>query len=190
MSHVDGRPLLHLPRGLPGCGKSTLARKLAATGAVHVELDAHRRRVWPACPRSWDPYTGPGLAVQVAFEAEIAELLAAGRDVVADRTNLHPEGIRRLQQLAPQARLVVHDLRGVPLGACIARDAARPWRERVGESEIRALAERWLGPHLPPGGPSGGARRPGEPSGSLGSLQPLPGPLRAHTGLPPVLALT
>ncbi|MEU6990315.1 AAA family ATPase [Streptomyces sp. NPDC046465] len=135
---------LHLPRGLPGSGKSTLARGLAAAGAVHVELDAHRRRVWPQCPSSWDPYTGPGLAVQIEFEAEVAEHLAAGRDVVADRTNLDGRGVARLRQLAPWARLVLHDLTPVPLGVCVRRDAVRPVGERVGEAGIRALWERWL----------------------------------------------
>lgn len=135
-------PALHLPRGLPASGKSTLARRLAATGAAHVALDAHRRRVWPDCPPSWDPYAGRGLAVQVAFEAEVAALLAAGRDVVADRTNLNGEGLRRLEALG--ARLVIHDLRGMPLADCLARDAARPPADRVGEDGIRALHRRWL----------------------------------------------
>lgn len=134
---------VHVPRGLPGSGKSTLSRLIAATtGAVHVELDAHRRRLWPACPPSWDPYRGPGLAVQEAFEAEVAGWLAAGRDVVADRTSLNPEGLRRLERLG--GRLVIHDLRGVRLADCLARDAARPRPQRVGPDGIRALHHRWL----------------------------------------------
>ncbi|MCZ4513510.1 AAA family ATPase, partial [Streptomyces sp. ActVer] len=135
-------PRLHAPRGLPGAGKSTLARRLAAAGAAHVELDVHRRRLWPDCPPSWDPYRGPGVAVQAAFEAEIAGWLAAGRDVVADRTNLHPRGLHRLERLG--ARLVIYDLRDVPLADCVARDAARPPRDRIGGDAIRALAGRWL----------------------------------------------
>jgi predicted kinase len=135
-------PALHLPRGLPASGKTTLARRLAAQGAAHVALDAHRRRVWPDCPPSWDPYSGRGLAVQAAFEAEVAGWLAAGRDVVADRTNLNGEGLRRLEALG--GRLVIHDLRHVRLADCLARDAARPPADRVGEDGIRALHRRWL----------------------------------------------
>jgi predicted kinase len=135
-------PALHLPRGLPASGKSTLARRLAAQGAAHVALDAHRRRVWPGCPPSWDPYSGRGLAVQQSFEAEVAGWLAAGRDVVADRTSLNPEGLRRLEALG--GRLVFHDLRGTPLADCLARDAARPPADRVGADGIRALHRRWL----------------------------------------------
>lgn len=143
MPPVDDRPALHLPRGLQGSGKTTLSRRIAeATGAAHVELDVHRRRIWPECPPSWDPFRGRGLAVQVSFEAEVAALLAAGRDVVADRTNLALEGIRRLEALG--ARLVFHDLRHVRLADCIDRDADRPPHARVGADPIRALAQRWL----------------------------------------------
>ena len=137
------KPAIHAPRGLPGSGKTELSRLIAAaTGAVHVELDAHRRRIWPNCPPSWDPYSGPGLIVQTSYEQEIAALLAAGRDVVADRTNLHPEGLRRIERLG--GRLVIHDLRRVPLADCLARDATRPHPQRVGPDGIRALNHRWL----------------------------------------------
>lgn len=135
-------PALHIPRGLPGAGKTTLARRLAAAGAVHVELDAHRRRLWPDCPPSWDPYRGRGMAVQAAFEAEVVGWLAAGRDVVADRTNLAVEGLRRLERLG--GRLMIHDLRGIPVADCLARDAARPGGERVGPDGIHALHHQWL----------------------------------------------
>lgn len=131
-------PRIHVIRGLPASGKTTLATRITA---VHVQLDTHRRRLWPDCPRSWDPYSGRGMPVQEAFEAEIAALLADGRDVVADRTNLATEGLRRLERLGP---LTVHDLRRVPVADCIARDACRPPGVRVGAAGIRALADRWL----------------------------------------------
>lgn len=134
--------VIHTPRGLPGSGKSTLARRITATGAVHVELDVIKRRVWPNVPTLYDPYSGPGLQVQEAFEAEIAAHLAAGRDVICDRTNLNPEGLRRLERLG--ARLVIHDLRGVRLADCIRRDAARPPHARIGAAGIRNLHRRWL----------------------------------------------
>ncbi|MCX5598376.1 ATP-binding protein [Streptomyces phaeochromogenes] len=136
------RPTIYAPRGLPGAGKSTLARRLAAAGAAHVELDVIKHRVWPDCPRLYDPYTGPGRAVQAAFEAEIAGWLAAGRDVVADRTSLNIRGLHRLERLG--ARLVIYDLRDVPVADCVARDAARPPRDRIGGDAIRAMAGRWL----------------------------------------------
>lgn len=141
------RPLLHAPRGLPGSGKSTLARRLAAaTGAAHVELDAIRRLLWPGAPPDWDPHAGLGLEVRAAFEAELAALLAAGRDVIADRGHVSATGWLRLQQLvAGRAEIVVHDLRSVPLAVCVARDALRPDETRVGGGHIRALHAAWVG---------------------------------------------
>lgn len=134
---------IHAPRGLPAAGKSTLARRLAAaTGAVHVELDVIKLRVWPDVPHIYDPYSWPGLAVQQAFEAEVSAHLAAGRDVIADRTNLNCEGLRRLERLG--GRLVIYDLRGARLADCVARDAARPPRTRIGVDGIRELHRRWL----------------------------------------------
>lgn len=136
-------PTIHAPRGLPAAGKSTLAHHLATrTGAVHVELDTHRHRIWPDCPPSWDPYHGRGLAVQRAFEEEITAHLAAGRDVIADRTNLAIEGLRRLERLG--GRLVIHDLRHIPLTDCLNRDANRPASQRVGPDGIHALHQRWI----------------------------------------------
>jgi len=141
------RPTFHAPMGLQGSGKTTLSRQLAAaTGAVHIDLDPIRRRVWPDCPASWDPHAGRGLVVQRAFEAAVVEQLASGRDVIVDRTNLDPRDIGRLRVIAPDARLIVHDLRHVPLELCIARDAARPRPQRVGEDGIRQLHQRWLAP--------------------------------------------
>lgn len=145
MSRVT--PRVHLPRGLPGSGKSTLARRLAAdTGAAHVELDGVRRTVWPSCPPSWDPYSGPGLDVQHAFEQAVLEVLASGRDVIADRTFLDPRAAHRLRRLAPDAEFVIHDLRHVPLATCIARDAGRPEDRQVGADGIRDLHRRWIAP--------------------------------------------
>jgi predicted kinase len=139
---ANPRPVAHVVRGLQGSGKTTLSRRLAALGAVHMELDVIRRAVWPGCPPSWEPYSGPGLRVQEAYEAAVAAELAAGRDVIVDRTNLNPEGLHRLEALG--GRLVIHDLRHVRLADCLARDAARPPADRVGEDGIRALHRRWL----------------------------------------------
>lgn len=148
MPRVDRRQVtIHAPRGLQASGKSTLSRRIAdATGAVHVDLDAIRRRVWPDCPPVWDPHSGPGLRVQAAFEADVAAVLASGRDVIVDRTNVDPCDLARLRVIAPHARLLIHDLTAVPLAACIARDAVRPDAAQVGEDGIRALYQRWIAP--------------------------------------------
>ncbi|MGW1744522.1 ATP-binding protein [Streptomyces sp. NPDC002092] len=159
LPRVDGRlATIHAPIGVQASGKTELSRLIAAaTGAVHVDLDAIRRRVWPDCPPVWDPHSGRGLRVQAAFEAAVLGQLAAGRDVIVDRTNVDPRDLARLRVIAPHARLLIHDLTAVPLAACVARDAARPDATRVGADGIRALHERWLAP-----------------SGRLGALQGAP----------------
>ncbi|MGW2721375.1 ATP-binding protein [Streptomyces sp. NPDC001492] len=148
MPRVDGRQAtIHAPMGVQASGKSTLSRLIAAeTGAVHVDLDDVRRRVWPDCPPVWDPHSGRGLRVQRVYEAEVAAVLAAGRDVIVDRTNVDPRDLARLRVIAPHARLLIHDLTAVPLATCIARDAARPDTTRVGADGIRDLHRRWLAP--------------------------------------------
>ena len=172
MSPGNPRPVAHVIRGLQASGKTTLSLLLAAQGAVHMPLDEVRRRVWPDCPPSWDPYSGPGLRVQEAYDAAVAGQLAAGRDVVIDRTNLNPEGLRRLERLG--ARLVIHDLRGVSLADCVARDAARPPSSRVGEVAIRASWDRWLAP-----GSGGRVKGPGGRCERLAGVEGPPGAAEA-----------
>lgn len=174
-------PRLHLPRGLPASGKSTLARQLAADGAVHVELDVFKRRLWPNVPTLYDPYTGRGLTVHLAWEAEVLKHLQAGRDVVADRTHLDPRAAARLRQLAPDARVVVHDLRHVDVETCIARDAARPDPlTRFGEAGIRAMWRQWIAPPVDDRPGFGPLVRPAlAPSGSPCSPQAAPGAFEA-----------
>lgn len=142
----DFIPVVHVIQGLQGAGKSTLARELAATsGAVHVELDAVRRRVWPDAPREWDPYRGRGLTVQRAFEDELLAWVLAGRDVISDRTNLTAVGRARLELLlAGAADIVEHSLLHVPVETCIARDAARSPETRVGADVITRTYWRYL----------------------------------------------
>jgi hypothetical protein len=134
-------PAIHLPRGLPASGKSTLARRLAApvppmspsTSTVAVCGRTARRR---------GTRIGPGAGGAGRVRGGGGRASGAGRDVVADRTSLNPEGLRRLEALG--GRLVIHDLRHVRLADCLARDAARPPADRVGEDGIRALHRRWL----------------------------------------------
>jgi len=125
-------PRLHLPRGLPGSGKSTVARRLASQAPV-----------------------------------------------VGDRTHLDPRAAARLRVLAPDARVVVHDLRHVDVETCIARDAARPDPlTRIGEDGIRAMWRRWIAPPVddrpgveplvrPATVPSGAPRSPQAASGAF-----------------------
>ena len=103
-----GRPWLFLMVGLPGAGKSTLARHVAAwlgPRGVHLESDRIRKILagWdPEKPLPREMYT-PELNRKtfVVMEDQAREALHAGRSVVADATFLravYREPFHRLAQ--------------------------------------------------------------------------------------------
>ncbi len=99
------RMKLTFMRGIPGCGKSTVARRLAENGYVRVNRDELRLMVGP-----YDNFTKEreALVSQMAEDA-VLRALRAGRDVVVDETNLDPG---------------THNKKGSPLGL-----AVRIWEE-------------------------------------------------------------
>lgn len=66
--------------------------------------------------------------------------------VIVDDTNLNPAHMSRLEEYAELvgAEFRVQDFTHVPLEICIGRDQARPVMQRVGETLIREMRERWL----------------------------------------------
>lgn len=113
---------LYVLTGLPGSGKSTHARDLAAaTGAVHVAMD--------------DEVAARGLslvdyeerfALQPEVEARIPRLLAAGESVIAEFGSWAREERDRLRLLAAEsgARTELHFV-DAPLELCRERILAR-----------------------------------------------------------------
>ncbi len=133
-------PILWAARGLPGSGKTTWARSL---GLPVVGRDRVRR--WLR-PDGDFPHGAPAHEdlVTLAHTAMLTALLDAGMSVVCDDTNLHPEHLRVLDEVAALtgAQLRIHDLTHVPLGVCIARDAAR--KPSVGEEVIHRMHRQLL----------------------------------------------
>lgn len=128
---------LTITQGLPGCGKTTWARTQPGVRMGRDGLRATMRAPWPHGDASAE------LQCTIAQHAAIRALLTAGHDVIADDTNLDDRVVDELSALAADcgARVIVHDMRHVDVGLCIARDAGRPDAERVGKDRIRQMAK-------------------------------------------------
>ena len=168
---------LTITRGLPGSGKTTWAR--TQRGHVRVNRDDLRRML----------HGGPLLTgwaetqVTLAQHAQVAALLRAGVNVICDDTNLRRHTLRDLVRVGREcgAEVVIRDFTDVPVDVCVARDAARPADERVGEETIRGMYQRYLAGRAPDGTPkadNGGAANATPPDhgpanqGSAGEAMP------------------
>ena len=101
-----GRPLLVLLVGLPGTGKSRLARRLGAVlGAQIVESDRVRKQLF-AEPR----YTGGEHAAVYGWcHTVLRSALVVGRSVIFDATNLEERVRRRVYDIVEKcdARMAI-----------------------------------------------------------------------------------
>lgn len=166
-------PRLFITRGLPGSGKSTVARETLAehlaqliaakSEALNLSLVSRDdlRRMFHGRRLGW---ARQEQLVTAAQEATITALLAAGSDVLVHDTNLPDSAVARFDKLARDAgaRLEVIDLRDVPMDECLRRDRARACGaciglpkptpsctsatcQRVGDDVIRGMYDRNIG---------------------------------------------
>ncbi|MFB6398319.1 AAA family ATPase [Polymorphospora lycopeni] len=133
-------PTLTITIGLPGSGKTTLARRWVD------ENPAARARVNRDDTRAMLHGGRLGTREQeeqvtIVCHGAIRGLLRSGLDVICDDTNLSQRSMQQLRRIADQAgaRFKVVDLTGVPIDVCIARDAQRTGPARVGEAVIRRM---------------------------------------------------
>ncbi len=136
---ANGHGVLVLLSGVPGSGKTTLAKRLAERlGAVHVESDAIRRQLFP------EPAYAPAEhgAVFARAEALVADGLAGGQTVIMDATNLSRRDRRRFLCLGRQAAGVVA-VRVTAPEEVVRRRLARP-REGHSQAGVEVF-ERMLG---------------------------------------------
>lgn len=107
--------------------RDDLRRMALRAGYVRPEFDAEQR-------------------ISTIRDAGLGALLAAGRDVICDDTNLRAKYVRSLMEIADKAGAKVEfvDFTTVSVDECVRRDAIRPELERVGEETIRDMHGRYL----------------------------------------------
>ena len=138
---------VYVMRGLPGSGKSTIARKLCAdTGAFRLNMDDIRSML--GFGNGTDRWSHENEAV--AFELQLnslVNLVKAGHDVVIDNTHIRKEWLikyrKALRFFDVQFQMV--DCTMVPLDTCLERNEVRPEGEFVPPDAIKKMARTLAG---------------------------------------------
>lgn len=131
------KPTCYIMSGVPGCGKSTWARKFTAEhdNVVNVSRDKIR---FSLLADGEDYFAREDDAVAI-FYSEINETLAAGHDVIADATHISERALRNtMRRIDVDCDKVLISF-DTPLETCIARNALRDGRARVPEYVIRNM---------------------------------------------------
>lgn len=138
--------VLHILRGLPGCGKSTLAAEMVRsepTRYVRINRDDLRFMI---VGRDNDPYTHGRdkreKLVRKMRDALIKSALESDYDVIVDDTNLVESTVRSLHDLARSIGdiTVEETFIDVPIDVCIERDSRRVGFAHVGREVIWSMA--------------------------------------------------
>jgi predicted kinase len=137
---------LIITRGVPGCGKTTRAKRwVADCPAYRARLNRDDLRETLHAGYHGDVTEAQVTAVQ---HAGVLALLRSGVSVIVDDTNRNPATLTALRLLGALAgaEVVVWDMRNVPVDTCVDRDRVRGERgERcVGEDVIRRMHGKFI----------------------------------------------
>lgn len=132
---VERLPYLVVTRGIPGCGKSTWARKVQAAapeGQVKlVNMDELRNML------DQGVWSRENEDFMQALQAKIVtEAVTAGHDVIVHNTHMFSKVPNTLKRVTAGLCTPVVAEFDTPTRICIERDAAREGRARVGEEVI------------------------------------------------------
>lgn len=127
---VQRTPYVHVMTGLPGSGKTTVARQLLLLGGGRtrrLSLDDLRAMADPARADGSPWWSWQQEQTTVAMlDACLREVVLGGYDAIVDATHLTPKAAEHLRTAVGRlVWFVVHDLTGVPAEECVERDAAR-----------------------------------------------------------------
>lgn len=138
---------LTITRGVPGSGKTTLARAYIAE-KPDQRAGANRDLLRIMLQGGRLGTREQEEQVTLIQRASVRLLLQAGMDVVVDDTNLPSKTAREWATLAAEegAEFVVWDLSHVPLDECIRRDGPRTGGAHVGETVIRTMYDKYIRP--------------------------------------------
>lgn len=130
---------IHILRGLPASGKTTLAMDMVRNeGMKRVSKDDLRAMLHGGT------YTPEMETFVITVRNTIIEAaITRGFDVVIDDTNLNPIHVEQIQLLAANFAVKTNIIDvTTPLDECIKRDSKRP--HPVGETVIRAMHEKYI----------------------------------------------
>ena len=120
--------------GLPGSGKSTIAKQIP--NAVVISSDAIRKELYGA-----EEIQGNGKQVFDLVYKRIGEELAKGNDVVFDATNITPRARKAVFRFPAEHIAIFVD---TPLDECLKRNATRT--RKVPEKVIYRMYEDYILP--------------------------------------------
>lgn len=134
---------LTIYRGLPGSGKSTSAKALAAHQGNTVVLERDELRMELLGSYWTGNHEDEQEVTRVQLE-RLAVLLGTGVNVIISDTNLRDKYVRKFLKVASGQGATVGyvDLRDVPVETCIQRDALR--ERSVGEEVITTMHDKFI----------------------------------------------
>lgn len=132
-------------KGLPGCGKSTLAADLVKKEPKRwIRINRDDLRGMAVGPGN-NPHSRDDAREDLVRQMKVAlmrQAFDAGYDVILDDTHLQPDGLKKLHAAAAAYGdvKVVEKGVNVDVDTCVARDAGRTGFSHVGEKVIRDFA--------------------------------------------------
>lgn len=127
--------------GLPGCGKTTLAKQIvdAYPNNVRINWDDIRKELFPG-PEYKFSHKKEKLVKQISVQ-RVREAASKGLNVIIDNTNLTDSAIAKWTRLGGELAMAIEYYRlPTTLSECIYRDSLRTGRDHVGRPVIERMA--------------------------------------------------